>query len=242
MHRCGIGAALLGIAALAGCGGGSSPSAPSDPPLVNSPDDVVEDLAAAWNGRDADALAVLLADGFVFHVSPADAESAGVPESWGRETDLVAAANLFRGEVGVGPDGTPQPAADTRFSFGLTITPEDEWAMREEPPHEGTFARTFRNVMTVQYEDFNLDFITGRQVFFVGEEPGTDGSGAPIRRYRLQAWQDLGQIERHQAFTWGFLKSMYREVYAGGEASVYWLPARPPGTNPPDNPQEGTQP
>lgn len=232
--------AILCLAA-SGCGG-SGPTAPSEPPLVNSPDEVVQALTTAWNTRDADALADLLSDGFTFHVSEADRDSAGVPESWDKETDLVAAANLFGGEVGVGPDGTPQPAADPRFSFGLTVTPEDEWTMQDAPPNEGTVARTYRNVMTVQYEDLNLDFITGRQTFFVAEEAGADGSGSPVRRYRLRAWRDLGQVERHQAFTWGFLKSMYRVIYTGGRSGPDPVRARPRGASPSDANPQGTTP
>jgi len=210
---------LLAGMVVSACGSEGSTGPPPDPPLVNAPDDVVAGLKDAWNRRDAAAVAALLSDDFVFHVSPADADSAGVPDLWARDTELTATEHLFAGEEGVGPDGTPQSPADPRFSFGLTVLPdEDGWTVRDDPPFEGTLSRRYESSMTVQYANFDLDFIAGAQVFFVAEEPGTDQTGAAVRQYRLRAWQDLGQtpVSRHRAFTWGFLKALYREVYSGG--------------------------
>jgi hypothetical protein len=215
-----FGLMFLGGAFLSACGGGDAPEEPMGPPpepvLVNAPDDVVESLRDAWNQHDYAALVEVLSDDFVFYVSPADADSAGVPLTWDRETELTATLHLFEGETGVGPDGTPQPPVDARFTFGLTMNPEDDWTMRDDPPFDGMVAREYVNTMTVQYENFDLNFIAGSQVFFVAEEDGTNEQGDAILVYRLKAWRDLGQTipaYRHQAFTWGFLKALYRDIY-----------------------------
>ncbi len=236
----------MAAVALDGCSDDVPPTsteAPAtDPPAVNTPDDVVSAFRQAWNGRDASAVASVLGDGFIFHLSPTDIDTADVPRSWARSTHLRAVGNIFAGETGVRPDGTPQPSVDTLSFFGLTLVPDRrEWTPVEGPGLDGMLRRDYLSVMTASYTDLDFDFVEGRQSFYVREEADTDAEGNPIRRYRLQVWKDLGSDDkrlgrRHRVLTWGYFLALYREVHGAGSGestSTGLLPSCPrSGTSP----------
>jgi hypothetical protein len=205
------------LAMFPGCGGdgGTGPSGPSDPPLVNTPDDVIESLRIGWEARNPD-LAALLSDTFTFHFAPFDVEFWGAPATWSGGAELGCLGHIFSGDPGERPGGIAQPAVDTRFTFGLILTPvEVDWAVtpRQDPPYAGLLARRYDVIMAAQYVNTDFDFVGSRNEFFLGIETFTRDDGTEARRYVLQEWRDLGNpdpVLRHGTISWGFFKWMYR--------------------------------
>jgi hypothetical protein len=68
-----------------------------DPPVRTTEDLVLNDLEVAWNRRDTDAYADLLADDFRYYPDDATRQEAGV-ESWDRGDELAYVDCLFQSE------------------------------------------------------------------------------------------------------------------------------------------------
>lgn len=203
---------------LAGCGGdaGTQPPPPGPAPLLNTPDDVIEGLRVAWESHDTTLLEPLLADDFVFYLSPNDVSFWGLDSAWSRAEEMSCCDNVFSGDTGMRPGGAFQAPVDARFGFGLSLKPvEQTWEMtkRVDEPFAGALARRYDQLMLVQYTTIDFDFIGSRQEFYIGAVDVTGEDGGPARRYVLHAWQDLGIPNpdlRHGTWSWGYFKSIFR--------------------------------
>jgi hypothetical protein len=207
---------LAVLASLGACGGdgGTGPTDPPPPPVLNTPDELVEALRVAWEARNP-AMGSLLSDTFRFHFSRNDVDFWALPATWGSAEELSCVGNLFAGDAGLRPGGVVQSPLDTRFTFGLNLTPvEGAWAVttRQDPPFAGLLSRRYDVIMIAQYVSADFDFVGSRNEFFLSEETVLQADGTEARRYVIQEWRDLGNPNpalRHGTISWGFFKWMY---------------------------------
>lgn len=208
---------LLLVLALSACNGdGGTGPADGPPPLLNTPDDLIDQLRIAWEERDASAIAPLLADDFTFHLSSNDIDFWGLPAQWSRTEELSCCRNIFAGNPGSRPGSKFQPPVDNRFTFGMTLKPvEQDWALttRLDAPFAGALVRRYDHLMLVQYVTTDFDFVGSRNEFYVVEKTVTQTDGTQARRYEIAAWRDLGNPNpalRHGTISWGFFKSVFQ--------------------------------
>lgn len=212
-----ISVALVSVV-LSGCSDDSTK--PPDDALPATPDALVRAFRDAYEGKKSAELSELLSADFEFHFSPADVETVGVDSSWNRAEEIQAFTRMFEGDTGVWPDGSKHAPVELRFPFGLALIAADSvWTPVDEGPLAGTLTRDYVAVMTAQYEDGNLDIVSGRQRMHALE--------VPRRGFALRSWQDLGggfgrgfngpptptaRVEwdpQHQT-SWGFVKAVFR--------------------------------
>ncbi|NNE42968.1 MAG: hypothetical protein HKN12_02055 [Gemmatimonadetes bacterium] len=209
---------LLGVVAgLSACGGGDKGMDPEpEPPLVNTPSAVIQDLRNAWDTRDFSPLSGVFSDQFLFLTSPNDVDFWLTPPQWGRSEELDCTQLIFDGLKGTRPDGSAQSAIDVRFPFGLFILAiDDDWVELTEGPYAGMLYRLYSYTMVSQYENGDFDFIDGNAEFYVVEEPFVQEDGTDARRYVIRVFKDRGQplpALRHGVFSWGYLKGLYQQA------------------------------
>jgi hypothetical protein len=206
--------ALLAGSAACGGGGDGGTGPPPPPTHVNTPDQLMEALRVAWEARNP-AMGTILSDTFTFHFPRNDVDFWQLPPTWGRTEELDCVRQLFAGDEGHRPGGAPQSAVDTRFTFGLVLTPvENDWAVttRKDPPFAGLLSRRYDVIMIAQYVSADFDFVGSRNEFFLAEKDVTLPDGTPSKRWVIQEWRDLGNpdpVFRHGTISWGFFKWMY---------------------------------
>lgn len=206
---------LLVIAALLfaiACG--SDSTQPDGPDLPDSPDQLILELRNAYEHRVPVRLGELLLPEYEFHFNPIDIDTLGLDTIWTRDRDLEVAQRMWDGGTGIWPDSSWHAPVDLRFPFGLQINAVDSVWTPAGGVDAGSLTRIYRSGMTVQYEDGNLDIVTGRQQFFVVE--------VPRRGFAVRKWVDLGGGQgvepeipsplRFHVTSWGYVRGVFRQA------------------------------
>jgi hypothetical protein len=204
-----------------GCGDEEPTPPPPPQPVVfaypGSPDSLLRAYRDAYEERNAARIDSLLAPDFLFTFEKSERDSFGVGPTWSRAEEMSSTSRFFAGETGVWPDGSPHPPVND-FAFNTVLDPREgsEWTL-DEPT--GTWSREYSATFVVNYVDFDVDFISGTQLFEVVDMSQIGGpGGAPATGFAIVGWKDLGmeppgasRAPRHLA-TWSFLKATFREV------------------------------
>ena len=206
--------AALALASLAGCGSDNPTKAGADPgpaylPL-DSPDNLVANLATAWEARDPAGYAALLYNGertaeesviaapFAFYFDP---DLPGLPSFWGRAEELVFADCLFGGGEGKGDSGMVFPGV---VKIEATLAARDAWEFVEASTVDGdrTPKGCLRVTLDTQVVITLEDLIAGSTVIALAATRPTGIYAVPVSvegqpRWRLWKWDDRNLRIQH---------------------------------------------
>ncbi len=174
----------------------------------NSPENLLWNLKQAYDLRNIAEYESLLAGGpesFTFVLSQADQEEPGLPDEWGRQTEVGIHERLFN------PDAVPT------LSLSYAVGP------RQWDPGTGMWSILVWNVFLHVYglipgrenegmREFAVD--GGSSRFWFREEPWGQ-AGAEGHVWKIVSWEDEPlETESPKAgiipFTWGRVKNLYR--------------------------------
>lgn len=151
-----------------------------------SPDELMENFALVYGGRDLEKYAQLLHDDFVYTFDPETAQELGPSfEFFNKDEELICAANLFSGETVVNSRGQSQPAilAITFHHWSL----EGDWTIDQAGHLRGVFEAD----ISFYREGSSTLRVTGRQVFTVAATEDFREVGGSDTYYQVLGWQDL---------------------------------------------------
>ncbi len=172
-------------------------------------EEVLADLEASYNRRNATRFGELLDDNFTFFFAPGDV-GGNIPEQWGRDNELRVTLKLFDQNLNEPPYPTCRYIRmDLKLESGVqwvAVIPED---FPGETWHTATvlYDFTFEMVPDQTYSE-----VPGALAQFTVRNDGTDS--AP--QWSLVEWRDLGSSATAQAAigtestTWGGVKALYK--------------------------------
>ncbi len=166
---------------------------PIDPVLKihsSSADNLMDNFAKAYGGRDLDLYAQLLHEDFIYTFNPESAKHSGpVYDFFTKEDELITAANMFCGKPIVNSQGRTL-AAITDIDFQVWKQ-EGQWEMAEGMDSAGSLRGVFDCVIHITRDGDSNFTITGQQLFTVILADISDDEGAIQPNYQIIGWQDL---------------------------------------------------
>lgn len=167
---------------------------PPPPPFrdLTQHDDVLFNLALAYNQSNLDEYGKLLDDNFIFNFSAADVNNGTVTVSqWDRVSELAATANIFnQGTLPPGRDPVSNIKLELYFNDGADdwqpVTPPDPQAY----PGEEWFYQRIDYHLTVVAGDITYTQNVPLKAEFTIRP--VDDNGTTI--WRVISWRDLGEV------------------------------------------------
>jgi hypothetical protein len=184
-----LGVLFLALVLILGGCGDDDPSRPAVQPVYPlTPDDLVQELAAAFGQMDDLFLAMLLDPGFTLYYDQLDWVGGKdlPPNELDRATFLQLARLLFSGTPLPGPDGLLPGVT----GIEMRLEPLDDWQNRNTEPFPGSTRRLFRMEMILHTGNTAPRLVEDRLELFASSRTAvTDGS-------EIDYWQIRALVQR----------------------------------------------